>query len=316
MKIAIIFPGQGSQSVGMLTELYDDHEVVRDTFAEASEVLGRDLWSLITNGPEEELNRTENTQPAMLVSGVACWRTWQEGGQAASLMAGHSLGEYTALVCAGVIEFADAVSLVAERGRLMQSAVVDGAGAMAAILGLDDDTVRSVCADSAEDAIVQAVNFNAPGQVVIAGNTEAVDRAIGNAREVGAKRAIKLPVSVPSHCDLMKPAAEKLGKFMQGIRFSAPTTTVLHNVNAASCADEAGIKQALVNQLHQPVLWADTIKVMVDQGITDVIEVGPGKVLTGLNKRIDKSLTALPVFDSASLNKALEQIRGINEFAR
>lgn len=311
MKIAILFPGQGSQSVGMLSGLYDDHEIVRDTFSEASEALKLDLWSLIAKGPEEELNRTENTQPAMLASGVACWRLWQEsGGETASLMAGHSLGEYTALVCAGVIEFSDAIKLVAERGRLMQSAVADGAGAMAAVLGLDDDTVRSICTDSAEGEVVQAVNFNSPGQVVIAGDTTAVDRTIENARAAGAKRAIKLPVSVPSHCDLMKPAAEKLGEYMQGIAFSAPTTTVLHNVHAAACADEAGIKQALVSQLHQPVLWADTIKAMVAQGVTHAIEVGPGKVLTGLNKRIDKSLTALSVFDPASLDKALEQIRG------
>jgi len=310
MKISFIFPGQGSQSVGMMAALYDEFSVVRETFGEASEALAFDLWSLVQNGPEERLNQTDNTQPAMLTSGVACWRAWQErDGANASLLAGHSLGEYSALVSAGVIEFADAVKLVAERGRLMQAAVPAGEGAMAAILGLDDDTVRAVCTEnSTESQVVQAVNFNAPGQVVIAGNTAAVERAIEKARAAGAKRALKLPVSVPSHCDLMKPAAEKLGVFMQDLAFSDPVTPVIQNVSASICEGEAGIRQALIGQLYQPVLWVDTVRSMAESGITHMIEMGPGKVLTGLNKRIDNSLNTLPVFDMDSLNKAIETV--------
>jgi len=310
MKISFIFPGQGSQSVGMMAALYDEFSVVRETFGEASEALAFDLWSLVQNGPEERLNQTDNTQPAMLTSGVACWRAWQErDGANASLLAGHSLGEYSALVSAGVIEFADAVKLVAERGRLMQAAVPAGEGAMAAILGLDDDTVRAVCTEnSTESQVVQAVNFNAPGQVVIAGNTAAVERAIEKARAAGAKRALKLPVSVPSHCDLMKPAAEKLGVFMQNLAFSDPVTPVIQNVSASICEGEAGIRQALIGQLYQPVLWVDTVRSMAESGITHMIEMGPGKVLTGLNKRIDNSLNTLPVFDMDSLNKAIETV--------
>jgi [acyl-carrier-protein] S-malonyltransferase len=310
MSIAFIFPGQGSQSVGMMRELYHQHEVVRDTFAEASETLGMDLWSLVSDGPEEDLNQTHNTQPAMLVSGTACWRLWQEqGGPAASYMAGHSLGEYTALTCAGVIEFEDAVKLVAERGRLMQSAVPAGVGAMAAVLGLDDDAVRQVCADSAENQVLQAVNFNSPGQVVIAGQAEAVDRAIEKAKEAGAKRALKLPVSVPSHCELMKPAAEQLGHYMKSLTFNEPVTPVIHNVSAAMVNSTDDIKQSLVEQLYQPVLWVDSIRAMAADGVTHMIEMGPGKVLAGLGKRIDKTVKTLPVFDLASMDKALQETK-------
>lgn len=310
MKIAFIFPGQGSQSVGMMGELYSQHEVVRDTFGEASEALGLDLWNLVANGPEEQLNQTHNTQPAMLVSGAACWRIWQEqGGPSASYLAGHSLGEYTALTCAGVIDFSDAVKLVAERGKLMQSAVSEGTGAMAAILGLEDDAVRQVCEDSAEGQVVQAVNFNSPGQVVIAGHADAVDRAIGKAKEAGAKRALKLPVSVPSHCELMKPAAEQLGVYMQKLAFNVPVTPVIHNVSAATADSTDAVKQSLVEQLYQPVLWVDSVRNMSADGVTHMIEMGPGKVLTGLSKRIDKSVNTLPVYDSSTLEKALQETR-------
>ena len=308
--IAFIFPGQGSQSVGMMSELYGQHEVVRDTFAEASEALGMDLWALVSSGPEDELNQTHNTQPAMLVSGTACWRLWQEqGGPTASYLAGHSLGEYTALTCAGVIEFVDAVRLVSERGKLMQSAVPAGTGAMAAVLGLDDDAVKQVCVDSADGQVVQAVNFNSPGQVVIAGQVEAVERAIEQAKSAGARRALKLPVSVPSHCDLMKPAAEQLSQYMQSLPFNDPVTPVVHNVSASTADSIAAIKQILAKQLYQPVLWVDTIKNMSANGVTHMLEMGPGKVLTGLGKRIDKSITTLPVLDQASLEKALEETR-------
>ena len=310
MKLAFVFPGQGSQSIGMMAELYDAHEIVRDTFGEASDALGIDLWTLISNGPEEQLNQTHNTQPAMLVSGVASWRVWQEnGGIDAALMAGHSLGEYSALTCAGVMDLADAVKLVAQRGRLMQEAVPDGVGAMAAVLGLDDDAVRKVCDDSAEGQVLQAVNYNTPGQVVIAGNAEAVDRAIVNAKDAGAKRALKLPVSVPSHCDLMRPAADKLGEYLQSMEFSEPTTPVIHNVSAQVVDSVEQMKQSLVEQLYQPVLWVDSVRAIASAGVTTMIEMGPGKVLTGLNKRIDKSVNTLPVFDSASLEKALEAIK-------
>ncbi len=310
MNIAFIFPGQGSQSAGMMKGLYEASESVRDTFEKASESLGFDLWSLVSNGPESDLNRTDNTQPAMLASGVACWRAWNEAnGANAGVMAGHSLGEYTALCCAGVLKFADAIELVAERGRLMQSAVPDGVGAMAAILGLDDAAVRQVCVEAAEGQILQAVNYNAPGQVVIAGHAAAIDRATAKAGEAGAKRVLKLAISVPSHCDLMKSAAEALGDYMQDVGFSEPSVPVLHNVSASACHTVSKISQALVEQLYSPVLWVDTIKAMADSGVTHIIEMGPGRVLTGLNKRIDKTLNSLTVYDPASLEKALTEVK-------
>jgi len=310
MSFAFIFPGQGSQSVGMLSELAASHSIVVDTFTEASNVLGYDLWALIQNGPAEDLNKTDCTQPAMLTAGVACWRVWQEqGGEMPSLMAGHSLGEYTALVCSGAISLADGVSLVSDRGRFMQEAVAPGEGAMAAVLGMEDDAVRAVCNDAAEDEVLSAVNFNSPGQVVIAGNTAAVERATIIAKERGAKRAIVLPVSVPSHCSLMESAAEKLQTRLTTISINTPSIPVVNNVDVATPSDVEQIKQALVKQLSNPVRWVETINKMSADGIANVVECGPGKVLAGLNKRINKEFPAYPLFDTASLAKAIEAVK-------
>ena len=307
MSFAFIFPGQGSQSVGMLAELAESNSVVIDTFSEASAALGYDLWALIQDGPAEDLNQTDRTQPAMLTAGVACWRVWQQqGGATPSMMAGHSLGEYTALVCSGAISLVDGVTLVADRGRFMQEAVAAGEGAMAAVLGMDDDAVRSVCADAAEGDVLSAVNFNSPGQVVIAGNTAAVERATVLAKERGAKRAIVLPVSVPSHCSLMESAAEKLQERLATISINAPSVPVVNNVDVDTPSDVEQIKQALVKQLSNPVRWVETINHLSDNDINIVIECGPGKVLAGLNKRINKEFPAYPLFDTASLAAALE----------
>ncbi|WP_177419991.1 ACP S-malonyltransferase [endosymbiont of Lamellibrachia barhami] len=307
---SIVFPGQGSQSVGMLKTLADDFSSVGDTFTEASDTLGFDLWKLVLEGPKEALNQTQNTQPAMLAAGVAVWRVWQaQGGAAPAVMAGHSLGEYSALVCAGAMGFADAVSLVAKRGRFMQEAVPEGTGAMAAILGLDDDKVRDVCAAAAESQVVEAVNFNSPGQVVIAGSKAAVDRACGLAKEAGAKRALPLPVSVPSHCALMKPAAERLAEQLQDVAIEMPSIPVLHNVDVAVAADTGAIRARLAEQLHHPVRWVETIQSISERGIDKIVEAGPGKVLTGLNKRIDRKLTGFAVLDSDTLNAALEALK-------
>lgn len=304
--IAFVFPGQGSQSVGMLAELADAHDSVRRTFQEASDALGRDLWTLALEGPEAELNRTDLTQPAMLAAGVAVWRVWHERGGATPLcLAGHSLGEYTALVCADSLAFDDAIRLVADRGRFMQEAVPEGKGAMAALLGLDDDTVKRVCAEAAQGEVVEAVNFNAPGQVVVAGNTTAVERAVAGAKEAGAKMAVRLPVSVPSHCALMKPASERLAERLNDVTLQRPRLPVLHNVDATEAADAAAIRERLVLQLHNPVLWVDTVRTLAGKGVTRVVECGPGKVLAGLTRRIDRSLAAQPVYDPATLEKAL-----------
>src|SRR5690606_7356678 len=258
-NLAIVFPGQGSQSVGMLQELAAAFPSVRQTFAEASEALGYDLWNLVQNGPAEELNRTDITQPAMLAAGVAVWRVWQEqGGPVPAVMAGHSLGEYTALVCAGALEFAPAVRLVAERGRFMQEAVPAGEGAMAAVLGLDDDTVRSACARAAGEEVVEAVNLNAPGQVVIAGHKAAVERALEELKAAGARRAVPLPVSVPSHCALMRPAADKLADYLQQVEIKPARIPVLHNVDVQMSSDPVAIRERLVQQLYSPVHWVGT----------------------------------------------------------
>jgi [acyl-carrier-protein] S-malonyltransferase len=304
--IAAVFPGQGSQSIGMLAELAAAHPTVKQTFDEASSALGYDLWQLVQEGPAEDLNRTDRTQPAMLAADVAVWRVWREqGGAMPAMMAGHSLGEYAALVCAGSLDFGRAVALVAERGRFMQEAVPAGQGAMAAILGLDDERVREVCAAAAEGEVVSAVNFNSPGQVVIAGHTAAVERAIGLAKEAGAKRAVPLPVSAPSHCELMKPAAERMAALLAETNFAAPQVPVLHNADVRSYSDAAAIRDALVRQLYCPVRWVETVQEMASQGARLMIEFGPGKVLAGLGKRIDRELAAVCVQDSASLAEAL-----------
>ena len=308
-KIAITFPGQGSQSVGMLADLAEANPVVKQTFEEGSEALGSDLWSLSQDGPKERLNETENTQPALLCAGMAVMRVLDSQlTEPPLVMAGHSLGEYTALVAAGVISLGDAVRLVANRGRFMQEAVPVGSGAMAAILGLDDDAVRSVCEQGAQGQIASPVNFNSPGQVVVAGDAEAIGRVIELAKAAGAKRALMLDVSVPSHCALMKPAADRLHAAMAQIAFAAPTIPVLHNVSVAEAADADAIRQALVEQLYSPVRWVETVQAIAARGAQVVVEAGPGKVLTGLVKRIDRSLSALPVFDPASLEKAMEAI--------
>lgn len=311
MTYAAVFPGQGSQALGMLSELGDKHFEVRDSFQEASDTLGMDLWSLVQNGPEDELNATVNTQPAMLAAGYAVWRVWKaRGGCMPAVMAGHSLGEYTALVCAGAIAFGDAVSLVAERGRLMQNAVPAGTGAMAAVLGLDDAKVIEVCTQAAQDEVVQAVNFNSPGQVVVAGHADAVDRAVSLATEAGAKRALKLPVSVPSHCSLMENAAASLAERLAQIEIKTPNIPVLHNVDVLSHAEPDAIRQALAQQLYNPVRWVETVQAMQGQGVTQLIEFGPGKVLTGLAKRIDRSLAGHCVQDASSLEAGLALCQG------
>lgn len=309
MSYAFVFPGQGSQSIGMLADLAGKHDEIRETFEEASDALGYDLWKLVQEGPEESLNSTERTQPALLAAGVAAWRVLVENGVARpEVMAGHSLGEYSALVCAGAMKFADAIRLVEFRGQAMQEAVPAGTGAMAAILGLSDADVREVCEESADGEVVSAVNFNAPGQVVIAGNKAAVERAIEAAKEKGAKRAIELPVSVPSHCSLMQPAAEKMSERLNEVQFNAPKIPVIHNVDVLVHEEPDEIRAALVAQLHSPVRWVETIEAMADDGITSIVECGPGKVLAGLNRRIDKGMGVFPVFDLNSLEKALDEL--------
>jgi len=309
MSLAFVFPGQGSQAVGMLSSLAESNPLVVDTFTEANDALGYDLWALVQNGPEEELNQTTNTQPAMLAAGVATWRVWlEQGGAMPSVMAGHSLGEYTALVCAGSLAFADAVQLVADRGRFMQEAVPAGEGAMAAIIGLDDDGVRALCEANAGGEVLSPVNFNSPGQVVIAGSTNAVQRAVDSAKEAGAKRALILPVSVPSHCRLMHGAAERMAERLAGIELAVPGTPVIHNFSVQVENTPEAIKQALVSQIEQPVRWVETIQKMASDGVDRLVECGPGKVLVGLNKRIDKSMETWAVYDAETMAAALQGV--------
>ncbi len=305
-KLALVFPGQGSQSVGMLAELYNEFATVRETFAEASQALGYDLWALVATGPETELNETHRTQPALLTASVAVYRVWQEqGGANPAYLAGHSLGEYSALVCAGVLNLADAVKLVEKRGQYMQQAVPAGTGAMSAIIGLDDALIAKACEEAAQGEVVSPVNFNSPGQVVIAGNKAAVERANELCKASGAKRALPLPVSVPSHCALMKPAAEKLAADLNQISFHTAVIPVVNNVDVVAAADAAAIKDALVRQLYSPVRWTESIEFLAAQGVDTVIELGAGKVLSGLIKRINKELKTTSVTDVVSLKDAL-----------
>lgn len=307
MTFAMVFPGQGSQSVGMQAELAEAYPVVRSVYEQASERLGFDLWGLVQAGPAEKLAETTITQPAMLTAGIAAYRVWREaGGKRPDVVAGHSLGEYTALVVAEALDFGSAVDLVAVRATLMQDAVAQGEGAMAAILGLEDDVIRSVCATAAKGQVVEAVNFNSPGQVVIAGHREAVERAAEAAREAGARRAMLLSVSVPSHCALMKPAAERLAAHMANVALSTPQIPVISNVDVAAYGSRAEIADGLVRQLYSPVRWVETIQDFERRAASCVIECGPGKVLAGLNRRIARELPAAAIETADSLQAALE----------
>jgi [acyl-carrier-protein] S-malonyltransferase len=310
MTLAFVFPGQGSQAVGMSTALATDFPIVKETYAEASRALGFDLWELVANGPADELNRTQITQPAMLTAGVATWRVWQaQQGPTPVVTAGHSLGEYSALVCAGALAFTDAVKLVADRARFMQEAVPVGQGAMAAILGLDDDVVRQVCEQAAQGEVVEAVNFNSPGQVVIAGSTAAVARAIEQAKIAGAKRAASLPVSVPSHCRLMHPAAERMAERLMQTAFAAPSIPVIHNVHVQSETDSNTIRSTLARQIEAPVRWVETVQKMTAAGVTHIVECGPGRVLASLNKRITDQAKTFAVYDPATLAAGLVAVK-------
>ena len=307
-KFAMVFPGQGSQTVGMLAELAGDYPIVQETFKQASEVLGYDLWQLVQEGPAEELNKTWQTQPALLTASVAVYRVWQQKYPALKpeVMAGHSLGEYSALVCAGVLDFQDAVKLVELRGKLMQQAVPEGTGAMYAIIGLDNDAIINACKQAEQGEVVSAVNFNSPGQVVIAGAKAAVERAAALCKEAGAKRALPLAVSVPSHCALMKPAADQLSVSLESITLKAPVVAVLNNVDVKAETDAVAIRNALVRQLYSPVRWTETVEKMAQNGVEVLVEVGPGKVLNGLTKRIVDSLQAVSVNDVKSLDSVKE----------
>jgi [acyl-carrier-protein] S-malonyltransferase len=308
MTTAFIFPGQGSQSIGMMNSLAESNPVIQDTFSEASAILGYDLWALVTDGPAEKLNSTEITQPAMLTAGVATWRAWQAaGGPMPEIMAGHSLGEYTALVCASALQFTDAVSLVADRASFMQAAVPEGEGAMAAILGLDDESVRTLCQDNAAGEVLEAVNYNAPGQVVVAGSAAAVARLAENAKAAGAKRALVLPVSVPSHCALMKPASEQMAERLKEVVISPCQIPIIHNVNVQTAADENEIRDLLARQISEPVRWVETVNSMVEQDVNQLLECGPGKVLCGLTKRINRDIGCTPLINNESIAAALEE---------
>lgn len=318
-NLAFVFPGQGSQSVGMLNDLAASHPEVKHVFERASNALDRNLWSIVANGPEDDLNQTHNTQPAMLAAGYAVWEIWcKQSSIRPAWSAGHSLGEYTALVCSEAISFEDGIKLVALRGNLMQEAVPKGVGAMAAILGLEDHEVVKICSEASgsenletgevNTEIVSAANFNSPGQVVIAGTAAAVEKAINAAKEAGAKRAVLLPVSVPSHCALMKSAAETLGEHLQGIPMKRPNVTLIHNVDVLAHSAPDVIRNALKEQMYRPVRWVDTIKFMHDQGVTRYVECGPGKVLSGLNKRIIKDANHFTMFDTESINKVMESL--------
>ncbi len=307
MSTAFIFPGQGSQSIGMMNSLAESNPVIQDTFSEASAILGFDLWTIVTDGPAEKLNSTEITQPAMLTAGVATWRAWKAAwGENPVIMAGHSLGEYTALVCAGALNFSDAVALVADRASFMQQAVPAGEGAMAAVLGLDDESVRTLCQDNAAGEVLEAVNYNAPGQVVVAGSTAAVTRLAENAKVAGAKRALILPVSVPSHCALMKTASEQMAERLKEVTINQCEIPVIHNVNVQQAADENEIRDLLARQISEPVRWVETINSMHNDGVAQLLECGPGKVLCGLTKRINRDISCIPLINNELITDALE----------
>ena len=307
MSIAMVFPGQGSQSQGMQADLAEKYDVVQATYAEASEIMGYDLWALVQTGPAEKLGQTVVTQPAMLAAGVSAYRCWQAaGGEDATQMAGHSLGEYTALVCAGAVDFADAMRVVKRRSELMQEAVPVGIGAMAALLGLDDDAVVSLCKEASTIGIVEAVNFNSPGQVVIAGHATAVSQAVAFAKEHGARRAIVLPVSVPSHSSLMREAGQSLAETLQSTEFRTPTKTVIGAASGEPYTDADDIRTTLSAQVYSPVLWVKTVQALIDGGATRIIECGPGKVLAGLVRRIDKATAVAHIDNNDGLQKALQ----------
>jgi [acyl-carrier-protein] S-malonyltransferase len=312
MKFAFVFPGQGSQSVGMMNG-YTDLPVIQQTFQEASDILRQDLWAMVSNGPADDLNLTINTQPLMLTAGIAVYRAWIDlGGEKPAMMAGHSLGEYTALVASEALSFADALALVRFRAQAMQQAVPEGVGGMAAILGLDDDIVATICRDITSqnnEESLEPANYNSPGQIVIAGHKNAILRGIEMAKAQGAKRAIMLPMSIPSHCSLMKPAAEKMKQQLQQVALQSPKIPVLHNADVKTHSDAADIKEILVRQLTAPVRWVDTIKAFAASGITHVVECGPGKILAGLNKRIDQNLQQLSLADSEATRQAINNFR-------
>lgn len=309
-SLAFVFPGQGSQKIGMLADIAAQYDVIKQTFHEASDALGYDMWDLVQNGQQEEINLTEKTQPILLTASVALWRLWQaQGGAQPSVMAGHSLGEFTALVCAQSLAFADAVRLVRARGQFMQTAVPVGVGAMAAIIGLDDEIINQICLEAAQGECVQAVNYNSPGQVVIAGKAEAVERAIEKLKAAGAKRALPLPVSAPFHTDLMRPAGEKLAQALQDIAIARPVVPVVHNVHAQTEEAPEKIRALLIEQIYSPVKWVACVQTMLEKGIETTVECGPGKVLSGLNKRIHKSLNCVAIEDKQAFLDALANIK-------
>lgn len=310
-RLAFVFPGQGSQAIGMVSALAEKYPDVKTSFDQASGILGYDLWELVQNGPEQELNITSKTQPALLAASISIWNLWQQkAGPEPAIMAGHSLGEYSALVCAGVLDFTDAIGLVADRGHYMQEAVPEGVGSMAAILGLDNKQIEDICASAARDQVVTAANYNATGQVVIAGHDEAVKRAVDLAKTAGARKSVLLPVSVPSHCALMEPAGRQFAARLEGISFHNGRLPVIHNVDVSIKTGPEEIKRALVEQLSRPVRWVETIEMMKKQGISKIVECGPGKVLCGLIKRIDRTIETLPVFDPESMETALTKSAG------
>ncbi|MEX0430568.1 ACP S-malonyltransferase [Spiribacter insolitus] len=309
LDLAFLFPGQGSQSIGMLSELAERHAVVQKTFIEASSALGEDLWALASTGPESLINRTDHTQPLMLTAGIAVWRAWREGGgPLPARMAGHSLGEYTALVAAGALDFPVAVELVRDRGRYMQAAVPEGEGAIAAVLGIDDASLAVICEANAGTEVVEPVNYNAPGQTVIAGHRAAVERTLEAAREAGAKRAVMLPMSVPAHCSLMTPAADQLAARLADVPLRAPDIPVIHNVDVTLSADPSAIRQRLVAQVRSPVRWTECIQALAAGGIEQAVECGPGRVLAGLNRRIERRMNIQPIHDPDSLANALNTL--------